>query len=154
MMDDLSLNACSLIEPYEDENDTDTYIDNITLKLLMNKQKYQKYREHASSTNQYKNKQYTHDLHTYKCKIINLTNELLNEPLTEISNDVNDAFEEYSKCLIRHFKMEAVQSDDTSDSDTMFDEIKQAPDTLPEKDQAQVDAVNAYFWGNIITKKS
>ena len=103
MMDDLSLNVCSLIEPYEDENDTDTYIDNITLKLLMNKQKYQKYRDRTYSTNQYKNKQYIDDLQTYNCKIIKLTNELLNEPLTEISNDVNDAFEEYSKCLIRHF---------------------------------------------------
>ena len=154
MMDDLSLNVCSLIEPYEDENDTDTYIDNITLKLLMNKQKYQKYRDRTYSTNQYKNKQYIDDLQTYNCKIIKLTNELLNEPLTEISNDVNDAFEEYSKCLIRHFKMEAVQQDYTNDTDTMFDKIEQLPDTLPEKDQTKVDAVNTYFWGNIITKKS
>lgn len=153
-MNDSSFNECSLNEDYEDESDKDTYIDNITLELLMNKQKYQKYREHASCTNQYKNKQYNDDLHTYKCKIIKLTNELLNEPLTEISNDVNDAFEEYSKCLIRHFKMEAVQCDDTSDYDTMFDEIKHVPDTLPEKDQAQVNAINTYFWGNIITKKS
>ena len=96
-MNDSSFNECSLNEDYEDESDKDTYIDNITLELLMNKQKYQKYREHASCTNQYKNKQYNDDLHTYKCKIIKLTNELLNEPLTEISNDVNDAFEEYSK---------------------------------------------------------
>ena len=50
--------------------------------------------------------------------------------------------------------MKAVQQDYTSDTDTIFDKIEQPPNTLPEKDQTKVDAVNTYFWGNIITKKS
>jgi hypothetical protein len=91
-------------------NSNDT-IDQVTLELLMNKQQFQKYKKQQFPEEYTKDQQYLADLETHKDTVIELTTHLLNNPYDPISNDVNEMFEQYCKCLIRHFKMKELENE-------------------------------------------
>ena len=110
-----------------------------------------------------KEQEFNEELSTYKSRIIDLTTHLINDHSDPISNDVNDVFEQYSKCLIRHFKMKDIESENTmsskydaqyDDDQVMFGEIDNETNELSERDQSKMDILNQSVWGKSITKKN
>ena len=154
---------CSSNETSDNEMETTPFIDQMTLELLMNKQQYQKYKETKDPDGHSKEQEFNEELSTYKSRIIDLTTHLLNDHRDPISNDVNDVFEQYSKCLIRHFKMKDIESENTmsskydaqyDDDQVMFGEIDNETNELSERDQTKMDILNQSVWGKSITKKN
>ena len=154
---------CSSNEASDAEMDSNPFIDQMTLELLMNKQQYQKYKETQNPDGHNKHNKYSEELDTYKTRIFDLTTHLLNDHRDPISNDVNDVFEQYSKCLIRHFKMKDIESENTmsskydaqyDDDQVMFGEIDNETNELSERDQSKMDILNQSVWGKSITKKN
>lgn len=154
---------CSSNEVSDNEMDSNPFIDEMTLELLMNKQQYQKYKETKNPEGHYKDNEYSEELSTYKSRILDLTNHLLNDPRDPISNDVNDVFEQYSKCLIRHFKMKDIENENImsskydsyyDDDPVMFGEIDNETTDLSDRDRDKMDILNQSVWGKPITKKN
>ena len=153
---------CSSNEASDNEMEPNPFIDQMTLELLMNKQQYQKYKETKDPTGNHKDQEYSENLSTYKSRILDLTTHLLNDHHDPISNDVNSMFEQYSKCLIRHFKMKDIENENTmsskyesyyDDDQVMFGEIDNEPTELSERDRDKMDILNQSVWGKSITKK-
>ena len=153
---------CSSNEASDAEMDSNPFIDQMTLELLMNKQQYQKYKETQNPDGHNKHNEYSEELDTYKTRILDLTTHLLNDHRDPISNDVNNVFEQYCKCLIRHFKMKDIENENTmsskyesyyDDDQVMFGEIDNEPTELSERDRDKMDILNQSVWGKSITKK-
>lgn len=87
------------------------FIDEITMKLLSNQSGYAKY---LSKTDESKNEeiqQFKIDCNLFKGDILAMTRELLSCRDNEYGSDVNDAFDNYARILIRHLEVKK-QSDE------------------------------------------
>lgn len=118
-------------DPYDDKSsneqpDTFTtdnkHIDNLTLELFMNKGMYNKYIQRTNPQKYEENQTLFMKLKKYKNHIIELTNDLVENPDKQITNDVNDIFQAYVKELIRYFEMKAIEipSKKYNDEDMLF----------------------------------
>ena len=138
----------------QNDEPNNEFIDNITLELLMNKGQYNKYISKTHPEKYEKVKEFQEKLYKYKYDIIDLTKELLENPEKEITNEVNDIFEAYTKKLIHFFEMKEIEtgnlftprpySNDNED-DMMFEKIDE-PSSIP------VNNVDS-LWGKRISKK-
>jgi hypothetical protein len=95
-------------------------INKITLEFLMNRSKYKKYIEKVDPSKHRENEKHLHKIWKYKNRILNLTNDLLDNPDRMITLDVGDCFHSYMRTLIRYFEMKDMEK---HDSDVLFDDI-------------------------------
>lgn len=79
-------------------------IDRLTLQLFTSRDRYNKVLKHSNVNEYNENQQYIQSCKKYKRRILEMTEQLLNNPYTPVSNDTNTAFEEYSRILIRYFE--------------------------------------------------
>ena len=101
-----------------------SYIDKITLECLMNKNHYNRY---ISKTNPEKFnavREHYNNMLKYRERIIDLTNELIQNPEKQIKTEVNESFDQYTKTLIRYFEMNdfenKINDDYEKDDDMLF----------------------------------
>lgn len=121
-----------------------TEFDNITLELMCNKKIYNKVLEKTNPKKFQERKEQITKLEKYSYKIMELTEQLIGSPDTQITNEINNAFEEYSKICIRYFEMKEYEekcssNKDHDDDDTLFCKID---NELPYS-----------YWGKTIIKK-
>lgn len=99
-----------------DASSNNQFIDDITLQYFSNKQQYNK----IVKTNSIKFKErqeFLENLEKYKNEISSITNEYCNNINTEISNELDEAFEKYAKYCIKHIELKAMEERNNSDDD-------------------------------------
>lgn len=88
-----------------DNNVNNTDMDALTLALLMNKNHYRKYVAQTNPEQAILDNQMIDDIHKYRNRILKITSDMIDSPDIQISTDINQIFNTYTKHLIRHFKM-------------------------------------------------
>lgn len=111
-----------------ENNHSEKSFDQLTLELMCNKKKYNKIIEKTNPKKFEENREQLLKLNKYSKKIMNITKELLDSPDTQITNEINNAFEEYSKICIRYFEMKEYENKfnneiESQDEDMLFDKI-------------------------------
>ena len=155
-MEDISVNT-SVVNDL-DITTTD-YVNDITLNLLMNKSKHQKY-IFKSNPEEYNREQlHRKMLRSYKCKILDITRKLIEEDVV-ISTDVNEGFDNYTKLLLRYLKMKEFEKNEELgfvEEDVLFgtmdessDENERTQSSVPLGQQSDMFS----FWGSKIEKQS
>lgn len=87
------------------------FIDEITMKLLSNQTSYAKYLSKTDTLKYEEQKQFKVDCNNFKGDILSMTRELLACRDNEYGSDVNEAFNNYARILIRHLEV-TKQSDE------------------------------------------
>lgn len=137
------------------------YVNDVTLNLLMNRSQHIKY---VLKTNpqEYKHiQQHTASLRKYKKQILDITTDLLNTPDKQITTDVNELFQGYTKVLIRYFKMKELENNtsvNSSDEDVMFGNVDDSEDedesSQDDKQPSDVSSTIFSLWGDQLIKKN
>lgn len=148
-----------------DSNDSNSpsnrYVNDITLNLLMNRCHHKKYVSKINPEQHNQEQKHYSSLRKYKNQIIDITRELLSQPDKQITTDVNEIFEGYTKTLIRYFKMKELENKETydnSDEDVLFgnmdesEEEDEAEDTKTDKPN-QSGSLLSLWGGNQVLKK-
>ena len=107
------------------------YVNDITLNLLMNRCHHKRYVSKSNPEEHKREQKHISSLRKYKNQIIDITRELLSKPDKQITSDVNDIFEGYTKTLIRYFKMKELENKETyenSDEDVLFGNMDESDD--------------------------
>lgn len=122
----------------EDNNELDSHnnntdMDELTLALLMNKNHYRKYVAQTNPEQSILDNKSIDDKRKYRDKILQITANMIDSPDLQISTDINQIFNTYTKQLIRHFKMKEIErqhnSDYNEEDDTLFGNINDDTDT-------------------------
>jgi hypothetical protein len=145
-------------EEYEEEEQIEmpqptNFIDKMTMELLMNKTQYQKYVCLTDPKKHLENQEFNRKLRKYKNQIMNLTNELIVDPTKQITNDVNQGFQDYARTLIEHFEIKELENPEKPvlDEDMLFDPSQMQND---EEETEVIDPLKS-FWGKdrVVKKK-
>lgn len=124
-------------------------IDKITLELFMNKKKYKKYVEKTDPKRYSELQIYYAELQKYRGTILNMTDDLLENPDMQITSEISELFETYTRSIIHYLKNkelekmcehEALYRQEDSD-DIMFGKM----------DESELVAHSSNmksFWGN------
>ena len=131
-------------------------IDKVTLEFLMNKTQYKKYVLKTNPTKHIQNEIYLNKVYNYKTQILEMTKDLLKNPESQITLDVNESFENYMKTLIRYFETKEMEK---SDNDTMFEKIDDSSnkdDIVREPEpETEEESIKKSYWGlQRVIKKS
>ncbi len=117
--------------------------DKMSLELLTNHAKYkkflsivnpEKFNEEQKKTEKYDN--------LYK-EINEITTELLENPEKTISQELNESFDHYIQCCIRHIELKNLENK-YEDDNTMFSNMVENPST----------SISSSYWGKKLIKKS
>jgi hypothetical protein len=81
-------------------------IDQLTLKLLTSKKRYNHYLANADPEKSAEIEEYKEKVKKNVPRIKQLIGKYLENPETQTSNDIDDALENCFKLLIRHFEMQ------------------------------------------------
>lgn len=135
----------------EIKTDTNSFVDQITLELLMNKSQYHKFisKNNPDEFNKIQN-QYD-EISDYKDSILELTEELLTNRYKSVSTEVNDLFEGYVKAVINHFKMKQIEAKNNynkcneDEVDTIFENMNE--------DYQPTNTDNS-LWGKSVVKRN
>uniref|UniRef100_A0A6C0DQZ7 Uncharacterized protein n=1 Tax=viral metagenome TaxID=1070528 RepID=A0A6C0DQZ7_9ZZZZ len=122
----------SAIDTVDDDVPKNEYIDKLTLELFMNRTNYNKYLEKTDPTKYDKLKEYKIKLQKYMVDIIDMTNELIENPERPPNTEVGEAFSDYSKSIIKFFEMKEMEKgnsfykrdDEEDENETLFDPEK------------------------------
>jgi hypothetical protein len=95
-------------------------IDQITLDFLMNRKQYKKYVAKNDPMKHFENEEHLQKIWKYRNRISEMTDNLLKNPETMITLDVNQAFDRYMRTLIRYFEMKELEK---KDIDVLFDDM-------------------------------
>ena len=141
---------------YDDDSVTDNdYINNITMNFLMNKSQHQKFISTEDPTRYEREQKHIRALKKHKNEIIELTRRLICEPDTQITTDVNESFNDYTRTLLRYLKMKDIEKkgyDNDSDDETLFGNIDESDEEDTDyKRDSQNDITS--FWGTKLIKK-
>lgn len=80
-------------------------INQLTLSLFMNKDKYRKYIAQTDPTRNDINQDVFDDNKKYKKAILDLTARMIDSPNVQISNDVDQIFITYSKVIVQYLQI-------------------------------------------------
>lgn len=126
-------------------------IDKLTLELMSNKNQYNKYLSKTNPLKYKENIEHIEKVHKYSKKIASLTNDLLENPSKEITNDVNDAFNDYIRICIRYFEMRELENvntyeheNDSDSDDVMFGKM--------DEDITYEETSTTSYWGKPLRK--
>src|SRR6056300_1716914 len=103
-------------------------IDQLTMALLMNKQTYNKYISKQDPEKAKMIQEQQNEMDTYREKILTITKNKLDNPHLQITNDVDEIFDAYTKILIRHFKQKEMENanrygNNEKEEESMFGKI-------------------------------
>lgn len=131
-----------------EENNTNNELDKLTLELFMNKRNYKKYLE-KTDPKKYSDMQLHHsDIQKYRGTILTMTDDLLENPNLQITTEINEIFDAYTKIIIRYLKHKEMEDNlETCEEDVMFG-------TIDEDIQTQSNKIKSFWSGEQIVKKS
>lgn len=125
-MDD-SLDDATDTQIDDTDESSKQYIDKITLELLTNKPRYQKYLETTDPKQYSKINQLRHSIDKYKHIIMDITNELCNNPDDNSrTDDITESYIVFAKNCIKYIKTKELEADNPynniKDDEYMFSE--------------------------------
>lgn len=116
-----------------EETNTTNELDKLTLELFMNKKNYKKYLEKTDPKKYSDIQIHNNEIEKYRGTILTMTDDLLENPNLQITTEINDIFDAYTKIIIRYLKHKEIENNlETCDEDVMFgtiDEDVQTPST-------------------------
>jgi hypothetical protein len=140
-------------------------IDQLTLKLLTSKKRYNNYLATANPDKSVEIEEYKNKVKKNVPRIKKLIGKYLEDPETETSNDIDDIIESCFKTLIKHFEMQDYEekcakhgydeTDSSEEEETLFEDQKEE-DQDEDQDQEEKEKKpkpNSY-WGKNISKSS
>lgn len=133
------------------KSDTNSFVDQITLELLMNKSQYHKFVSKNNPDEFHKIQSQYDEIDQYKDSILELTEELLTNRYKSVSTEVNDLFDGYVKAVINHFKMKEIEAKneynrhDEDEVDTIFENMRE---------EYQPTKVDKSLWGKSVMKRN
>ena len=134
--------------------ETNNFVDDVTLKFLMNKNHYHRYLSHSDPKKHAELKEYFSNIRKYKMDIMRLSNELIENPKKQINTEINDIFEAFMKSLIKYFKYKEIENAGSDEEDMLFGYSMNENNTDANVDLAQVTSPMGSFWGKERIKKS
>jgi len=126
-------------------------IDKLTLELFMNKRKYKKYVEQTDPKKHSEIQSHYSDIRKYRSAILNMTEDFLNTPDMQITTELGEIFDAYSRTLVRYFKNKELdktssfEKEQEDEDDVMFGTIDERPSTQP--------TMNSFWSGERVVKK-
>ena len=159
---DLSNNNIDIenIETNKNELQTNEFVDDVTLKFLMNKNHYHKYLSHSDPKKHAELEEYFSNIRKYKMDIMRLSNELIENPRKQINTEINDIFEAFMKSLIKYFKYKEIENAGSDEEDMLFGYSMNQKngdadaDADADVDLAPITSPMGSFWGKDRIKKS
>ena len=144
-------------------NNTNEYIDKITLELLLNKNHYNNYLSKTNPKKFEEFKDYKQKLKNYSVDIIDITSQLIENPKTQFSNEIEETFQIYVKSIFKYIELNEVKKankyydNQDDDEDTMFlniDNNDNGNKNYEKKDE--YNTISHSFWGKekVIKKQS
>lgn len=138
-------------------------IDKMTMELLMNKSKYNKYIAKNDPKKYDEQQKEIEKIHKYANRIRMLTQELLEDPHKPVQNNVNECFMNYVKSCIYHFETKDYEKKGEKDSYEKDDDDEDGENTMFGDDCGNDDESNSNhrsekyqqgssYWGKSITK--
>lgn len=125
------------------------YIDKLTMELLLNKNHYSKYLAKTDPKKHNQFQEYKSKLRKYSIEIMDITSQLIENPKSAPSLDIDESFDAYVKSILRHFELkelENTQDKKEEDDDMLFGEMNTEP---------LVPKLSKSFWGKErVVKKS
>ena len=143
-------------------------IDQLTLKLLTSKKRYNSYLANANPEKSAEIQEYNQKVQKYVPRIKKLIGKYLENPETQTSNEIDDMLESCFKILIRHFEMQDFEdkcakhgydaTDSSEEEEMMFqaeglDHDVSDNEGLVQEDIEPKPKPNSY-WGKNISKSS
>jgi hypothetical protein len=125
-------------------------VDKITLELLMNKQQYNKYLAIKDPSKYDEVQQYLNKIKKHKDIIMEITEEYVVNSNKQNTNELDEAFQQYSKSCIRFIEMRNLETDNGStniDDDVLFEPMPKKHDS----NEVLFKPVHS-FWGKGATK--
>jgi UDP-N-acetylmuramyl tripeptide synthase len=132
-----------------EENNKQNEIDKLTLELFMNKNNYKKYLE-KTDPKKYSDMQLHHmEIQKYRGTILTMTDDLLENPNLQITTEINEIFDAYTKIIIRYLKHKEIENnlETCEEEDVMFG-------TIDEDIQTSSSQMKSYWSGEQVVKKS
>lgn len=130
------------------------FVDKMTLELLMNKNHYNRYTAQTNPKRFAEIKEYAQNIQTYREPILEITHELMQNPQKQITTDVNEAFDQYMKSMIRYFKMKELENQPTYNRSNGYG-ADEEDDTLFGKMEDRQSDIQRSFWSKErVSKKS
>jgi len=132
-------------------------IDALTLKLLTSKKKYNTYLETVEPDNGAKIREYRNAVKTNKDRIKVLLAKYLDDPETQITNELDDSVESCLKELLRHLEARDRESksarnnydeQDEEEDENAEEEIEESFEETHKEDKAQQQS----YWGNNVKR--
>jgi len=141
------------VETTTENND---YINNITMNFLMNKSQHKKFISTEDPAQYEREQKHIRSLRKHKNEIMDLTRRLICEPDTQITTDVNESFNDYTRTLLRYLKMKEIENkgyNNNSDDDMLFGNVDESDDdSVMESDSPKTNDITS-FWGAKLIKK-
>jgi hypothetical protein len=144
-------------------------IDQLTLKLLTSKKRYNNYLANANPEKSAEIQEYNQKVQKYVPRIKKLIGKYLENPETQTSNEIDDMLESCFKTLIKHFEMQDFEekcarhgydaTDSSEEEEMMFQALDQealdqeASDNEGDNEPPVKPKPNSY-WGKNISKSS
>jgi len=116
---------------------TNEFVDKVTLELLMNKNHYNRYISQTDPKKHLENLEHLEKIQKYRTTIIKMTDEFIDNPDKQVTTEVNEAFDLYVRTLLRHFECKRIENSD-KDEDVLFGDIDKETEEIP---------ASKSFWG-------
>jgi hypothetical protein len=114
----------------ETEPQKNEYIDKLTMELLLNKNHYAKYLANTDPKKHDEFKAFKSKLRKYSVDIIDITSQMIENPKSALSADIEEAFDIYVKSILRHFELKEIENPpekEDADEDVLFGQIDEEP---------------------------
>jgi hypothetical protein len=140
-------------------------IDQLTLKMLTSKKRYNNYLASANPEKSAEIEEYNQKVQKYVPQIKKLIGKYFENPETQTSNDIDDVIESCFKILIKHFEMQEYEekcakhgydATDSSEEEEILFKEEQEVEQEEEEEEEEVSnkpKPNSY-WGKNINKSS
>jgi len=132
-----------------EDNNTNEFVDKVTLELLMNKNHYNRYISQTDPKKHQEQLAHMEKIKKYKNMILEITEEFLDNPYKQVTTEVNEAFDSYVRTLIRHYEYNQIEHENSNsnEEDVLFGTM--------DGTETYKSSVNRSFWGkNKVVKKN
>jgi hypothetical protein len=134
-------------------------IDELTLKLLTSKKKYNNYLANAMPDKSVEIKTFYDKIEKLRPRIQTLLGKYLDDPATQTTNELDDAVEHCLRAAVKHLEMRdyedkcARKGYDETDSSEEEEVLFQTPDVQTPDDTETLIPNTSSFWGGRVNKQ-
>ena len=130
---------------------TNTFVDKVTLELLMNKNHYNRYLSQTDPKKHEEHLEHIKKINKYRDRVLNVTKDFLDNSNHQISTEVNEAFDYYVRTLLRHFDCNEMENPEETnqDDDMLFGNMTEETHEYEEQ-----PTMKSYWGKHKVQKKS